>query len=113
MGLVGLFSFHIGNIMRTETKERLLAFGIAFLLTTIVSLASFLIVSAYFHVVKSKQQTSEIKQQESDWPKTVTSAGRMITVEHDGHQYVITTHGQNGVHVINSPNCPCLLKAER
>lgn len=72
-------------------------------------LACVLIIGAIATITESRQ----VKTAESGWPQTHTSAGRMITVTHDGHQYVITTHGQNGVHVIHSPNCPCLLKAER
>lgn len=71
-------------------------------------LAAVLIVAAIATITESRQ----INTTESDWPQTITSAGRMITVKHDGHQYVVTTHGEHGVHVIHSPNCPCM-KAER
>lgn len=84
-----------------------------FTIIVILMLVGFLFSAAHEHYSESTTRRESIQKQESDWQQTHTSAGRMITVTHDGHQYVITTHGQNGVHVIHSPNCPCLLKAER
>lgn len=39
--------------------------------------------------------------------ETITPVGKMMTVEHETHSYIIMIHGQNGVALLHSPDCGC------
>lgn len=75
-----------------------------------IQICVFVFVGALLHfaVTSLPLWHEQVEQQASPALRTThTPVGKMMTVEHDTHSYIIMIHGQNGVALLHSPDCGC------